>query len=302
MKKVVKNLLSGLVIGIANIIPGLSGGTMKVILNIFDPFISAVSEFRKAPKKHAWFLFQIIFGELVGVVLFSKLITFMLEKYSVITNFFFIGLIVGSVPLVFRNAFPERQEDKEAQRTINLSSVLSFFICLAVLIVIAYFPMDETVSAQPGIVDFAMAVKLFFGGMLAAIAMIIPGVSGSFIMVLIGIYPIVAGAAAVVFPIQMENWIHILLPIGVPTGLGILLGIIIGSKLIHWLLRHFTKQTYFGILGLLFGSLFDIYPGFPLDWQGAVAIGTAVFGFFLAFLSSSEWVKNYFSKKQDTHA
>lgn len=297
--EVIQNLLAGLVIGVANIIPGVSGGTMMVVLNKFDKILGAVSDFRKDKKKNAWFLFQILLGAGIGVVVFSKIITFMLSNYSVITNFFFLGLIIGSVPLVYRSAFPEKQENPDGKKIVNVSSVVTAVICFAVLVVMAFFPASETTAAEPGIVDFAMGLKLFFGGMLSAVAMIIPGVSGSFVMVLLGIYPLVAGAAAVVFPVDADKWLHILVPIGIPAGLGILAGLLIGSKLIHWLLHRFPKQTYFGILGLLLGSLFDIYPGFLWNWQGLVAVLAAIFGFFLAFLSSSETVKNYFSKKRN---
>lgn len=295
--KVVKNMLAGLVIGIANIIPGVSGGTMMVILNVFDKIVGAVSDFRKNPKKNALFLLQILAGAVIGIVLFSKAITYMLLHHAMITNFFFLGLIVGSVPLVLRNAFAKSDSAQNQKHRINISSIVVFLICFLLLVVIAFFPAEETLSAATVTIDFPMILRLFFGGALAAIAMIIPGVSGSFVMVLLGIYSLVAGAASVVFPIRIDQWIHVLLPIGIPAGLGILLGLIIGSKVINLLLKHFNKQTYFGILGLLLGSLFDIYPGFTFNMQGLLAVLVAIFGFLLAFLSSSTWVESYFRQK-----
>lgn len=297
---VIKNLLAGLVIGVANIIPGVSGGTMMVVLNMFDKIIGAVSEFRKNIKGNILFLLQILIGAAVGIVLFSKGITFMLSNYPMITNFFFIGLIIGSIPLVYKNAMAVKDAAAKGEKTkVGVGSVIAFVLAFALLVIIAFTQASEgTVDIYTVSVDFMLMLKLFFGGLIAAIAMIVPGVSGSFVMVLFGIYPLVAGAAAVVFPINMDNWLGILFPIGIPAGLGILLGLLIGAKLIDVLLKRYTQQTYFGILGLLLGSLFDLWPGFQFNLHGLIAVLVCLFGFALAFLSSSERVKEYFLKKK----
>lgn len=297
---VIKNMLAGLVIGVANIIPGVSGGTMMVVLNMFDKIIGAVSEFRRNIKGNILFLLQILIGAGIGIVLFSKGITFMLSNYPMITNFFFIGLIVGSIPLVYKNAVAAKDSAaKGEKKKISIGSVIAFVLAFALLVIIAFTQASETtVDVTAVTIDFMMMVKLFFGGLIAAVAMIVPGVSGSFVMVLFGIYPLVAGAAAVVFPVNLDNWLGILFPIGIPAGLGILLGLLIGAKLIDVLLKRYTQQTYFGILGLLLGSLFDIWPGFQFNLQGLVAVLVCIFGFALAFLSSSDRVKNYFLKKK----
>lgn len=297
---VIKNLLAGLVIGVANIIPGVSGGTMMVVLNMFDKIIGAVSEFRKNIKGNILFLLQILIGAAVGIVLFSKGITFMLSNYPMITNFFFIGLIIGSIPLVYKNAMAVKDTAAKGEKAkVGVGSVIAFVLAFALLVIIAFTQASEgTVDIYTVSVDFMLMLKLFFGGLIAAIAMIVPGVSGSFVMVLFGIYPLVAGAAAVVFPVNMDNWLGILFPIGIPAGLGILLGLLIGAKLIDVLLKRYTQQTYFGILGLLLGSLFDLWPGFQFNLQGLIAVLVCLFGFALAFLSSSERVKEYFLKKK----
>ncbi|EEG30026.1 hypothetical protein CLOSTMETH_02346 [[Clostridium] methylpentosum DSM 5476] len=297
---VIKNLLAGLVIGVANIIPGVSGGTMMVVLNMFDKIIGAVSEFRKNIKGNILFLLQILIGAAVGIVLFSKGITFMLSNYPMITNFFFIGLIIGSIPLVYKNAMAVKDTAAKGEKAkVGVGSVIAFVLAFALLVIIAFTQASEgTVDIHTVSVDFMLMLKLFFGGLIAAIAMIVPGVSGSFVMVLFGIYPLVAGAAAVVFPVNMDNWLGILFPIGIPAGLGILLGLLIGAKLIDVLLKRYTQQTYFGILGLLLGSLFDLWPGFQFNLQGLIAVLVCLFGFALAFLSSSERVKEYFLKKK----
>lgn len=292
----IKNVLAGAVIGVANIIPGVSGGTMMVILNVFDKIVAAISHFRKSVKENILYLLPILLGAALGILAFSKGITYMLEFYPIITNFFFIGLIIGSVPLVCRSAF-QKTGGKIELRKISPVSVIAFVLMAALLIVIAFSsPEEAAVNINSINIDFGMIALLFFGGMIASIAMIIPGVSGSFVMVLLGIYPIVTGAVAALLPFNMDTFLKIVLPIGIPAGLGIIVGLLVGAKLIDVLIKRFPQETYFGILGLLVGSLFDIYPGFTFDWQGIVAILVLLFGFALAYFSSSEWLKNKFVK------
>lgn len=300
----IKNLIAGVVIGIANIIPGVSGGTMMVILNMFDKIIEAVSGFRKNIKKNILYLLPILIGAAIGIIAFSKGITFMLENYPIIINFFFMGLIVGSVPLVFKSAYKKDTQDttsnwKAEVKHTKAASIVAFLVAFLLLVVIAFTNAEETkVNINTVTVDFLLVLKLFFGGAIASIAMIIPGVSGSFVMVLLGIYPLFSGVAAALLPFDATTWMTKVLPIGIPIGLGILLGLLIGAKLIDVVLKKFPQVTYFGILGLLLGSLFDIYPGFQFDIQGLVAVVVCLVGFALAYFSSSDRVRNYFLEKK----
>lgn len=304
----IKNLIAGAVIGIANIIPGVSGGTMMVILNMFDKIIAAVSGFRKNIKKNILYLLPILIGAAIGIIAFSKGITFMLDNYPVIINFFFMGLIVGSVPLVFKSAYKKNSDDiscdwKSEIKHTKVASILAFLIAFVLLVVIAFTGAEETkVNIHTVTVDFLLILKLFFGGAIAAIAMIIPGVSGSFVMVLLGIYPLFSGVAAALLPFDANTWMTKILPIGIPIGLGILLGLLIGAKLIDAVLKRFPQVTYYGILGLLLGSLFDIYPGFRFDIQGLIAVLVCLIGFALAYFSSSDRVRNYFLDKRKEKA
>lgn len=291
-----KNVISGLIIGVANIIPGVSGGTMMVILNMFDKILDAIGNFKKDIKNNILFLLQIIIGAAIGIVLFSKGITYMLSNYPTITNMFFIGLILGSFPLVYRNAFEINDAKKKSDKKISVGSIIVFIAAFALLIVLTFTNAKETtVDINDVAINFSLMIQLFFGSMLGAIAMIIPGVSGSFVMMLIGIYPIITAAIAVAFPIDTQIWASTVFPICIPVGLGIILGLLVGAKAISVLLKSFTQQTYFGILGLLFGSIFYLYPTeLAFNIQGLIAITVAVFGFALAFFSSSERLKKLF--------
>ena len=102
--KFLLDMLRGAVIGVANVIPGVSGGTMAVVMNVYDKLIGAVSRFRRDWKKNLLILIPIVLGAGIGILAFSSLIKYLLSQYPMAVNFFFMGLIVGSVPMIFRRA------------------------------------------------------------------------------------------------------------------------------------------------------------------------------------------------------
>ena len=107
-------MVQGLVVGVANIIPGVSGGTMAVVMGIYDKLISAVSDLKKDFKKSVLYLLPIGLGAVLGIVLFSHLIKYLLGSYSMPTNFFFLGLILGSIPMIYRRASREKFQKSSA--------------------------------------------------------------------------------------------------------------------------------------------------------------------------------------------
>lgn len=192
-----------------------------------------------------------------------------------------------------------KMNGKIEARKIRPGSIIAFVLMLVLLIVIAFTSAEETkVNINTLQIDIGMIALLFFGGLIASIAMITRESAGSFVMVLLGIYPIVTGAISMLLPFHMDTFLGIVLPIGIPAGLGIIAGLLIGAKLIDLLIKKFPQETYFGILGLLLGSLFELYPGFSFDWQGGVSVLVLLFGFALAYFSSSEWLKNKFIKSR----
>ena len=120
-----KYLISGAIIGVANIIPGVSGGTMAVVLNLYDKLIGAFSNIRKNWKESLKLLIPIVIGAGIGIVAFSWLIKFLLEKFPLATNYFFIGLIIGSIPMIFHRSVSPRF------KAINL---IPFLIALGLII------------------------------------------------------------------------------------------------------------------------------------------------------------------------
>lgn len=260
MLKIVKNILAGVVIGVSNVIPGVSGGTMAVVMNIYDDLINALSI--KKLKQNWLFLLTVIIGLGAGILLFSKAITFLFENYFMPTNFFFIGLIIGSIPMIYKRA---------AIDGIKPSGIIAFIIGLGVMIVMFVFKDVDNGQNIVRTLDAGMFAILFISAIAAAFSMVIPGISGSLIMLILGSY------ATVIAAVDELN-IQILIPV----GLGVVVGIFLALKVMKALLARAPGLTYFAILGLVVGSLISIYPGFAFDTMGLISVITLVVGTALA--------------------
>lgn len=262
------NFFKGMVIGIANIIPGVSGGTMAVVLNIYDKLISSVSDILKDWKKNLIFLLPIGAGAGTGIVVFSKLIKTLLEIKPIPTNFFFIGLILGSIPMISKKALESK---------LKVSSIIPFIITFGILIALSIVMPPEVNTTIIRDLNVNSFIQLLIAGIIGASAMVVPGISGSFILLLIGLYTTAITAVA-----------ELNIPLLIPIALGVIIGIIFTTKIINKLLNRFPQPTYFAILGLVVGSIFSIYPGFTLNGDGIIAIIAMIIGTILAYFLGSD--------------
>jgi len=287
--------LKGIIIGVANVIPGVSGGTIAVVLHIFDRMIDAINHFTKDIKKHIMFLLPLLLGASVGVLAFSVLIDFCLENYSLPTCGFFAGLVAGSIPLIYGMAKSKRPVGKSDKHYI-IYTLLAF----ALVIFLSTMKTAEGGTAVVGTVSAGLMLKAFFGGAVASAAMIVPGISGSFMLVLMGLYNVVIGYVALVKDFLLTFDMTILVSIikfCAPLGIGMVLGAIVISRLIEFLMNKYHTETYYIILGLILGSLIGIfldpiafgsYSGsIPFSAYIATAV-TAVLGFAAAMLLGKE--------------
>ena len=266
----VKFVIFGAIVGGANIIPGVSGGTMAVILKIYDRLIETLS--LKNVKKNLPFIIPLGIGAAVGIVLFSKAIEFLLGNYPMATNFTFMGLILGSIPMIFQRARGEKMEAK---------GMVSFLVALVVMVVIALLKPAES-NAVLALTPLNLLI-LFGASAISTFAMILPGISGSFVMLVLGVYTTVLTSISGVFtwPIDGATWHCVGMLI--PVGLGCIVGLIFGSKLVDVLIRKQPQATYFAILGLVVGSLLAVFPKDSLALTlelpiGLVLLAGAAFG------------------------
>lgn len=245
------DLLCGAVVGVANIIPGVSGGTMAVVLGVYQQLLEAMG--LKNLRKNIPFLIPFGAGCGLGILAFSRAIEFLLASYPMATNFVFLGLILGSIPMIWTKT---RQLSGKNPLWLNGAA---FAAMLALMLL-----LNSATGGNPDIItDVNLSTVLYLAavGAISSFAMILPGVSGSFVMLLLGAYPTVLAAIS-----RFDFMILI------PAACGIGIGLLAGSRLVSWLLEHFPQPTYFGILGLILGSLPGIYPGFVLNMEGIIAV------------------------------
>lgn len=365
MLKKVLALIYGIIFGIANVIPGVSGGTMMVVFGCYDIVCDALALDFKSIKKNLGFLIPFAIGAAAGIVGFSFAASYMFEQFPVPSYLFFIGLILGSVPFIVRTM--------TAKEKLKKNYIFPFLFAMAVVVLLGILKSDDNTDAltikqtmspdrdnvtvvrltnntsqtingwilefsegsadgaggaelfynegtfekitslfsgkneekEPNAfkgrdgsetiapnqtvtftyiskgntqlelksqvsykVDYIVFMKILLGAFAAAVAMIIPGVSGSFVMVVLGIYATVIGA------IKDFN-----LFILIPTGLGVLGGIISGAKLIKWMLERYYMIVYSMILGLVIGSAFTLFPGgVAVDAQTFIGLGAMLVG------------------------
>lgn len=237
------NVLKGAIIGIANAIPGVSGGTMMVIMKVFDRLLGAISLNLKKLKENFVFLVTIIIGMGIGVLLAAKVLDFCFTNYYVQTQFFFMGVVLGSLPMVYKEATSE----KKLQPVHIAPSLIGFAVIIAVTL-ISQSTSDNSVITELTASNF---FYLMIISVIAAAAMIMPGLSGSLVLLILGGYQTV---------IQAVSNLRERFPILIPVAIGIVLGIVLCAKVITLCLKKWHRGTYAVILGLIVGSFYAIWP------------------------------------------
>lgn len=243
----IRDILKGAVIGIANIIPGVSGGTMAVSMGIYDKLIHSVTHIFKEFKKSILFLLPVGIGMLLGIVGLSMLIEWMLGTIPIQTNLLFIGLILGGIPMVW---------GRVKGASIRPPHILGCLIFFVLVVVLAVLDGTEGVTAD---LSFGPVncIKIFGIGIVAAATMVIPGVSGSMMLMLLGYYnPVIETINAFVKALAAFDVQGILNGCGVlvPFGIGVVVGILGIAKLIEILLRKFPYVVFWCIIGLILAS------------------------------------------------
>lgn len=290
----VQLLFIGIAIGMANVIPGVSGSTMAVVFNIYDRFVNAITLNIKKLIENRRFVIPVVGGMALGVLLFSKLITVLYENFPVQTDYFFTGLIIGSIPMLF--SFMTKKQDGQkftAKKTISI--VICALAGFAVLIGFGLLGSDvdtaKEMSKSLPQWTFPLALHIFAAGFVGAIAMIIPGISGSLLMLIMGVYPIVMKSIPALFvPSQTLQAFFLLLP----NGIGVLAGLLCGAWIVKTFLRIAPNQTYAVIFGLIAGSAIQLFPGIKEIsgvLSGIACLLCVLTGIFLAYFSSKVTAK-----------
>ncbi len=275
----IKNVLKGMVIGIANIIPGVSGGTMMVAMGIYDKLIHCITHLLSEFKKNVLFLLPIAVGMVIALVGSSFGIEYLFENFPIQTTTLFIGLIIGGFPAIWKNV---------KGNSIKFGHIVAFLIFLAVVVFMAVMGEKEGKAADLTF-NFVNALKLFGVGVIAAATMVIPGVSGSMMLLLLGYYnPILSAINDFIRALVAFDMNGIMQGVGVlaPFGIGVVVGIFAIAKLIEVIFAKFPLYAYWAIIGLIVASPIAIiamgtFPAITLV-HILTGIVTLVIGFVIA--------------------
>ena len=281
MKSFFKRLVAGLGIGAGAAIPGVSGAAIALILNVYEDIITAVNNFR---KKFGWaikVLIPILLGIMIAVITCIILFHLAFEYCMFALICVFAGFLLGSFP-----GIKDRVKDVKMGKKHIISAIIGaiFVISLGVLSVVLGSKGSSVASAFE-----AMPIWLYFVlipvGAIAAVALTVPGLSGSLILLVIGFYrPMVDNATLWAKEILTAgNWSHFphLLGLVGCFGIGCLIGVVLISKLMNILLKKFYEVTYFAIIGFILGSIFVLFFNYDifnyyLYWAGTVVEGVKI--------------------------
>ena len=242
-----KNIIKGMMIGIANIMPGVSGGTLAVSMGIYDKLIHCITHILSEFKESMKFLLPIFAGAGIALVALTFVIEALFQYYPIPTNLLFIGLIVGGLPPVVT---------KVKSHKLSFGHILAGLLFFALVVGMAMMGDNgnRQVTLNLGIVPM---IKLVLVGIIAAATMIIPGVSGSMVLLILGYYqPIIQQITAfctAVITLDMAGVLHGI-AILLPFGIGVLIGILGIAKIIEIIFEKYPVYAYCAIIGLIAAS------------------------------------------------
>lgn len=242
--------LKGFFMGIANIIPGVSGGTIAIILGIYEDFIKAISHLFENIKKNLLFILPIVLGMGSAIAVLSGVIKYSYDNFPFPTMLFFVGLVLGGIPMLLKNVKGKKESKK-------ISSYVIFALTFSLVIIMTLSDLIFGVAADVSFTNMSIInyIVLFIVGIIAAATMVIPGVSGSLVLMLLGYYyPIVSTINDLV---KFNNVFSNVMVLGV-FGIGVVIGIVLISKLLEMLFKKYKVKTYFGVLGFIFASVIAI--------------------------------------------
>lgn len=238
--KVLLNIFYGVVIGATMLVPGASGGTMAIILGIYDELIKSVSNIFKRFKESFWFILQISIGAIIGILLLSKLMLNLIENNQMIMMYIFMGAVLGSIPALWK---------KSGISKFNPGYILWVFVGAAMMFLLGLIPKNNFNASPNSIESYLM---LILCGVIIAVALVLPGISTSHMLLILGMYEAVWGA------VNKLDFLYLL-----PILAGVILGVLATTKILDKAMTKLPKQTYLIIIGFVLASLVDMFPGLP---------------------------------------
>lgn len=259
--KSLSNFIKGVFIGSGAILPGISSGVICMVLGLYEKLLDSVLNFFKDIKSNFKFLFPIVSGILLGIILFSNILLYCFNIVPCQTKSLFIGLLLGSIYILANSNMNEKKY------TDNKSQYISFFICFIIGLGLIYLESIVNINNEytPNTYN---CLFLILSGFCMSIGIVVPGVSNTVILMLLGIYSTYLSAISVVN-------MNVLFPMMLGAGIGC----IIFMKIIQKLLNKYHSQTIFGIIGFSLGSVLILYPGYSFNLESLISIILLFLGF-----------------------
>jgi putative membrane protein len=260
-------MIKGFIIGSSMSVPGVSGGTMAIVLGIYDKLIGSISRFTQDLKGNIIFLIKFCIGAGLGILALSNLIEWLLDKAPVPVSFFFLGAVIGGVPALL-------SKTRTKNSNFKISSAIYFLIGLAIVISIGFIPTGTiNVTSGSGIGHYLM---LLVTGIIIALALVLPGISTSHMLLVLGMYDAMLAA------INRFDVVYV----GI-LGFVTLIGVFLITRPLELTMNKFPRQTYCVILGFVLGSTWEIFrdkvlPAIPANanyswWIPSVIISAITF-------------------------
>lgn len=267
------NIFKGIFIGAGAILPGISSGVFCVIFGIYEELVNRILHFFKDLKNNIIFFLPLVIGAGISIIFISKGLLFLLENYKFPTSYCFIGLILGCIPSVFKFANTSSTPQKN-----NISTTFFKYLCLIFTFCFSiYLIALEYNKGFIGNVESNFSfLELLKSGFLMSAGVVIPGISNTVILMLLGTYNTYLGALS-----------SINLSILIPMGVGLIIGGFIFLKIIEILFTKFKIYTYYGIIGFTLGSIFVLFPGFELNTISFISIFVMLLSFFVSYKLST---------------
>lgn len=233
------NCIKGIAIGAGAILPGISSGVFCVIFGIYEKLLDSILNFFKDIKKNLVFLMPILIGAFLGIILFGNILNYILYEYPIQTKSIFIGFILASCFEIFENT------KKKYKLKIHYIFFFMFSLILGILSVMLENYLDIFSNNSTNF------LYLTFCGFLMSVGVVVPGVSSTIILMLLGVYSIYLSSISTLF-----------FPVLIPLGIGLIIGCILFMIIIKYFLDNYYIQTFLSILGFTLGSIFVLFPNY----------------------------------------
>lgn len=237
------NILKGIIIGIAKIIPGLSGTVLMISFNLYDKAIMAITSFFDNPKENFLLLFKLFVGVVIGVVFFSKLVSYFISNYYLYTISLFIGLILGGISIIKREIKGKK------------SSYIWMLISFLGMLWFSFTNFTSVYVLKNNVIDILV---FFIAGLLEAMGTILPGVSSTALLMVVGVYPYYIKILSNLLNVSyILNSLYFL----IPFGIGLVVGVILISLLVNYLFKYYKENTFAVIFGLSISTIVTLILG-----------------------------------------